>query len=1040
MSRVGIGGVQNFDASVVTPRVVDPPIPYLTPEWREAFREAVTLADEKGLEFAIASSPGWNATGGPWVQPEQAMKKLVWTETVVEGGQRFTGVLTQPPSVAGPFANVTAPIMTREPIPLPDLYRDQVVIAYQAPDADRTLNHESAIITSSAGPIDTALLSDGDVVTPVSIAFGDSERTWVQFAFDHPVEARAVTLGLRKLALGPAIASDPEGLLEASDDGVSFRAVATLPSEGFYQTTIAFPVVRARYFRVSFPADRTPPTFGSLGADFGMRMPPRTSTDISELVLHGGARIAHFEHKVGFTHEVIAVAPIEVVDESACLRRRDVIDLTQRMRADGSLDWSPPAGRWVVLRFGYSLTGKVNGPASREGTGLEVDKLNRQHVKAYADAYLGEYERALGPDLIGRRGLQYMLSDSFEAGAQNWTDGMLDKFRERRGYDLRPWMPALAGRVVESAEASERVLWDFRQTLSELLADEHFGQLSASLHERRMGRYGEAHEWDRAFTGDGMAVRKSADIPMAAMWVSPQSPNANEADIHEAASVAHIYGQNLVACEALTTAAPPFSLAPQDLKPTADRMFVYGVNRVVIHTSAHQPSDRLGPGLTLGRHGQWFTRKETWAELAGPWVSYLARTSHLLQQGLTIADVLYFYGEDANVTALFSETAPPIPEGYNFDYANADVLLNEVRVRNGTLRTRTGMSYRLLAIDPSVTRMSMPVLRKLHDLASAGVTIVGAKPTRLANLDADPERFGRLADSTWRARSVRADFDLAAALTDLGVAPDFTYAKPQTDTRLQYLHRTLAVGDLYFVINRNDRAQSLETSFRVTGMAPELWRADTGAVSPLSYRIENGRTIVPLTLEPNDAVFVVFRELTSASTRTLAPVGEREVDVLSGPWTVAFPVGSSVSKTVQFERLESWTEQSDPDVKYFSGTATYHRTMDWRENAPNERVVLDLGEVKNLAEVVVNGRSMGVAWKPPFRVDITEAMRLGANDIEVRVVNLWPNRLIGDKQPGAGPPRAWTTFDRFYRAESPLLPSGLLGPVRIFMQTRSEAE
>ena len=355
-----------------------------------------------------------------------------------------------------------------------------------------------------------------------------------------------------------------------------------------------------------------------------------------------------------------------------------MIDLTSKMSPDGTLDWTPPAGDWVVLRFGYSLLGITNHPATAEATGLEVDKLDRRFVKNYMEKYLDSYKETVGADLMGKRGIRYVINDSWEAGSQNWTDNMIAQFKKLRGYDPLPWMPVLAGQVVESAEASDRFLWDFRKTIADLIADEHYGQLEDTLHEWGMGHYGESHEGGRAFVADGMEVKKFNEVPMSAMWT--QTPGVNKeqfgynADDRESASVAHIYGQNLAAAESMTAAAAPWAWSPATLKPTADQEFLNGINRFVIHESAHQPLVGKAPGMTLGPFGQWFNRNETWAEQAGPWVDYLARSSYLLQQGHFGADLIYFYGEDSNLTAIFGDKSPDVPAGYGFDYINADAL------------------------------------------------------------------------------------------------------------------------------------------------------------------------------------------------------------------------------------------------------------------------------------------------------------------------------------------------------------------------------
>jgi hypothetical protein len=754
-------------------------------------------------------------------------------------------------------------------------------------------------------------------------------------------------------------------------------------------------------------------------------------------------RVNRFEEKAGFATwpDLYTVATPPVASSDA-ITRTDVIDLTSKMHSDGTLDWTPSAGRWVVLRMGYSLLGITNHPASPEATGLEVDKLSRTAVKAYIDNYLGQYKDTVG-ELMGKRGLKYVITDSWEAGTQNWTDDMFAEFAKRRGYDMHTWLPVLTGRVVESAESSERFLWDFRKTIGDLTAEYHYEQIGASLHERGMGRYTESHESGRAFVGDGMDVKRKADVPMSAMW-TPRPGVATEqydADVRESASVAHIYGQNLAAAESLTAGTGAWSFSPETLKPTADRLLAMGLNRFVIHTSVHQPLSDKVPGFGLGPYGQWFTRHETWAELARPWVTYLARSSYLLQQGTFVADILYFYGEDSNITALYGRKAPDIPAGYSFDFASADVVLTRLSVDSGRITTPSGMSYRLLALDPRCREISLPVLRKLRDLVKAGASIVGPKPAETPSLSDDLAEFHAIADKLWAdgngvnkvgRGTVYGGQTIADALTALRVGPDFEYTKPRSDTSLMYVHRKLGDRDLYWVNNRSSRTESLDAAFRIQGKAAELWHADTGKIEPVSYRIAGGRTSVPLRLDPNDAVFVVFRKPAAHPSQTLPQPVEIRIAAIEGTWEVGFQPGRGAPARITLESLSSWAENADAGVKYFSGKGTYTKSLEapaeWFK--PGVRFILDLGDVKNLAEVALNGKPLGILWKAPFRVDVTGALKPGANSLEVGVTNLWVNRLIGDEQPGITRKYTFTT-QQFYRADSPLLPSGLLGPVQL---------
>jgi len=1039
MKRAGLGGFQTFDAAIQTPQVVPKRLAYMTPEWREAFKYATVLADRLGLEAAIAGSPGWSESGGPWVPPSQGMKKYVWSATEVVGGKPFTGQLAHPPANSGAFQNLPpSDVMSPPPgaQPIPQYYADSVVVAYRKPEGDVPIASRHPKIRSSGGVLNEALLSDGDLQKSVELPIPKNvgESAWIQYEFREPQTLRAMTLGSHDLdGFSQAIVGvgAPGKALEASDDGVHFHEVAALsPGKDVFgflspQYTLAFAPVTAKFFRVTFKRTAAPPLPGwAMGVDpatFGVPIAPQpTAYEISELVLHTGARVNRWEEKAAFVPApdlyALATPPVEARQAVA---QSNVIDLTSRMRPDGTLQWTPPAGHWVVLRFGYSLLGITNHPATAEATGLEVDKLDRRFVKQYFETYLESYRDTVGADLMGEKGIQYVINDSWEAGSQNWTDNMIAQFKTRRGYDPLPWMPVLTGLVVDSAEASDKFLWDFRKTLADLIADEHYGQLEQTLHEHRMGHYGESHEVGRAFVADGMEVKKFNEVPMSAMWT--QTPGVNEvqhgfnADDRESASVAHIYGQNLAAAESLTAAAAPWAWSPATLKPTADQEFLNGINRFVIHESAHQPLVDRAPGMTLGPFGQWFNRNETWSSQARAWVDYLARTSFLLQQGRFSADIVYFYGEDSNLTALFAEQAPPIPEGYGFDYINADGLLHELRAVEGCIGTASGMRYRVLGLDPHSQHMSLPVLKAIDRLVEAGAVVVGPAPQDDPSLADDVAEFRRLTDKlfgdgtgTHRVGqgTVYAGQSLAEVLEALQIQPDFDHARRDSGPQLLFVHRQLTDGDLYFVDNRSDREVSTEATFRVSGKAPELWRAEDATRKPASFKIENGRTAVPLTLEPWGTTFVVFRRPTAERSVTVPAQTETRVATLEGPWKLAFQGGRGAPATLTVNRLESWTANADAGVKYFSGVGTYTKTLEvparWLKGGAH--LWIDLGDVRNLAEVEVNGTSLGVVWHAPYRVDVTSALKAGSNRLSVKVVNTWVNRLIGDRQPGVTQP------------------------------------
>jgi hypothetical protein len=1058
MHRVGLAGFQNFDAALQTPQVVKKRLAYMTPEWKDAFKFAITTGDQLDLEMAIAGSPGWSESGGPWVPGSQGMKKYVWSETLVEGGKPFSGVLAHPPSKTGAFQNEGIHDQQPPPgtLPIPEFYADAAVVAFKRPAGDEPIEALHPKLTASGGSPDFAMLSDGDLEKTTGIPIPEEGQTsWIQYEFEQPQAIRAVTFVTKDPNFIEALVagtSAPEKTLEASDDGQSYHVVAELKGGDSPEHTISFPAVSAKYFRVVFkrtPAPKPPAWAEGLDpASFGIKLPPKpTQYEIAELVLHPGARVNHWEEKAAFVPEGdLYQFATPQVEAGEAVAKSDVIDLTSKMSADGKLDWTPPPGNWVVLRFGYSLLGITNHPATAEATGLEVDKMDRRYVKDYFEKYLDSYKETVGADEMGKKGIRYVINDSWEAGSQNWTDRMIEQFKKRRGYDPVPWMPVLTGQVVESAEASDRFLWDFRKTIADLIADEHYGQLEETLHERGMGHYGESHESGRAFVADGMEVKKFNEVPMSAMWT--QSPGMNHiqygynADDRESASVAHIYGQNIAAAESMTAAAAPWAWSPATLKPTADQEFLNGINRFVIHESAHQPlvGDHSAPGMTLGPFGQWFNRNETWADEASPWVNYLARTSFMLQQGHFGADLVYFYGEDSNLTAIFEHSAPDIPAGYGFDYINADALIHELKVSNGQLTTKAGMNYKVLGLDPYSRHMSLPVLKAIYRLVQDGAVVAGPKPTDDPSQADDQAEFKKIDDELFGEGSgvhtvgkgkVYAGQSLSDVFNDLKLPPDFDFTKPDSNANLLFAHRKLSDGDLYFVDNRGDNAETVDASFRVTGKVPELWRAETGKSEPVSFKVAEGRTTVPLKLEPWGTVFVVFRKSTSETSHTQPAISETQVASLEGPWKVTFQPDRGAPASITMDTLGDWSQSTDPGVKYFSGAGTYTKTIqapaDWFKKG--SQLWIDLGDVKNLAEVTVNGKSLGQVWHAPYRVDATGAMKPGANEVTIKVINAWVNRLIGDEQPGA---TKYTFADVHpYKANSPLLPSGLLGPVAL---------
>jgi hypothetical protein len=1074
MKRVGIGGMQMFDGSLGTPQFVENRLVWMTPAWKAAFRHAASEANRLGLEMTMAASGGWSETGGPWVKPAQAMKKIVWSDTVLEGPRRFVGRLPKPPSNNGPFQGMGNPPsldfpaekdlpgakpMAEEPPAAPDptFYADTKVLAYRLPDTDVRMRDASPRVTSAAGELDAAVLTDGDFAQTITLGLPDgAKETWVQLEFPSPFHAEAFTFAGAPAMQFVGAPPIPLGRLEASDDGSNWTKLVTLPGDEptsamFPVRTYSFTPTTARFWRVVMQP-HPPSGFGAM-----MGVPQAKGIAISELELSSAPRVNRWEEKAQYGILDDYGPALATPETDAAIPTADVVDITARLRPNGTLDWTVPAGRWAVLRLGYSLLGTKNHPASPEATGYEVDKLNRLHVASYIDHYTGQIKGALGP-LYGKS-FRYLLLDSYEAGLENWTDDMIAQFRTRRGYDPTKYLPVLTGRVVGSAAESDKFLWDYRRTIADLFADNHYGTIADALRRQGLGLYAEAMGADFPTHGEGLQDKGRVGIPMAEFWTpgpgQDDGPN-HVADMREAASAAHIYGKPIVAAESFTTMPPPivpaFAQSPYYLKRLADRALVNGINRFVIHTSVHQPfvDDAHSPGMTLGFFGQHFTRNTTWAEQSVAWTTYLARASHLLQQGRFVADVAYFYGEGApNAVPFWKKVDPAPPAGYDYDWVNAEVILGRMKYEGGALQLPSGMRYRALVLPADVNQLTLPMARKLRQLVDAGATLIAPPPTgspSLADGSAADDSVLAIASAVWGdidgktvtshdygAGKVYWGIPVADVLAAQRVAPDVTF-KGAADAKLAWIHRRTPEADIWFIANQQERPEQTTASFRITGKVAELWDPATGAATPATFAAAEGRTEVPVALDPYGSTFVVFRRGTTATQRTIAPETRTTIATLSGPWTLTFQSARGApDSAVRLDALTSWTKSPEPGVKYFSGTATY--AVDFESGVPafrpGPRVELDLGMVKEIAEVLVNGERVGgVLWKPPYRADITSALVRGTNHLEVRVTNLWPNRMIGDLQPGATQTYTFTDFRPFTK-DSPLLDSGLLGPVKL---------
>ena len=1013
MERAGIGGFHQFDAGGVgMPAIVDEKMPYNTPQWQVAMRYAMELAAAKGMETAVASAPGWSSTGGPWVKPEDAMKKLTWRTVEVEGPG--IQVLWMPPlfNTPGTYQNIPDG-GDAEP------WSGHVgTLAVKLPAAEKTMDRMGAKVTSSGGRFTVEQLTNGDFNDDLELPSAPAgEQAWIQYSFDQPQTIRALTLAGGETR--SIWRNDPPtygNRLEASDDGVTWRRVCDIPSDILPVLTMDIPATRARHFRLMV---RNPEPDSSL-VRFGVPVRIPTGTKVPEFVLHGVVKVNHAEDKAGFA------APYDFADYLTPDTADPVTEVQDLSLVDqgGFLIWKVPEGRWRIYRFGVSLTGKKNHPAPPEATGLEVDKLDPEAWEAYFREFLRIYEGAP---------VQYVLTDSYEAGQMTWTKNMFKEFKERRGYDLFPWLPALTGEILRSTEETEQFLFDWRKTLGELFAENYDRLGDIARNAGMKGRYTESHENGRVFVGDGMDVKRLADIPMSAIWTADAGDGSSipmaMADIRESASVAHLFGQNIVAAESFTTSGvggKSYAYCPENLKYTADIALSCGLNRFVIHESSHQPDDAHRPGLDLLGFGQWFNRHETWAEEARVWTDYLARSSYLLQQGRFKADILYYYGEDNSITGLFGTQLPEIPAGYAYDFINPYGLQHTVFPIDGCLETESGMKYKMLVLGPNCRTMSYDMLYRIVYLAKAGVPICGTLPEKSASLKDSQAAFDLL---LLQLKDHFLEMPVGEALRLNGFRPDCILPAGWA-----FVHRETDKEDIWWIRNFSGASASSSVVLLRGGLGnPRILDPATGKMRTMyASTSADGYRFFPLDMEENDALFVVIGK---DAEEEIPVTFKRKTPVLTvgGPWTLSFESGLGAPSTAVFDHLMSYTESTDPSIRYYAGTVTYRNafTLKKKQLKKVESFEIDLGSVKNLARVTVNGHDLGVAWKAPFRLTIpAEYLQAGVNTLEVKVVNLWPNRIIGDLQPDAI--RKWTyTASSWYTADSPLLPSGLLGPVVI---------
>jgi len=851
MARVGIGGVEIFNVGCGLP---PGPVRFLSDDWRQLIQHAIREADRLGLDVCLHNTAGWSSSGGPWIKPEQAMQMVVTSEVRVEGPNtpeaRTGGGVSGPgPDASGAAAGIR-PLLPQPPT-RKDYYRDIAVLAFPTPPAEaETMADLKPQVTCSITGLDAARVADGRLDTSASLSASQTRPQTIDFIFPRPFTVRTLWMDAR----GGRTPVRVE--LQASDDGATFRKLVEVRvgEQSLLRPpiTASFAAATAKRFRLQL---------ASLGGS-------ASGLSIAEVRLEPGVRLANIGGKAGYDRSGPAEPGTGEAPADAIIRRDSIINLTDKLQADGRLDWQAPPGHWTILRLGATLTGKDNHPAPVEGRGLECDKLSAEAADAAFAGMMGKVISDAGP--LAGKALNQSLIDSYEVDCQNWTPRMREDFQARRGYDLTPLLPVLTGRVVDSVSTSERFLWDYRRTIGDLYADNYFGRFADLCH-----RYGLKLGAEPYGNGnfDDMACGDHADIAMSEFWMG-QGRDVTNAKL--ASSVAHTNGRQFVGAEAFTASADAgrWLNHPALMKPLGDLMECGGVNRFIFHCYAQQPWRDLAPGMTMGPWGTRFSRTNTWWEQSVGWMSYLARCQTMLQSGLFAADLCYCVGENApNGSPGRGSLNPSPPAGYDYDTCSAAVVLQRMSVRDGRIVLPDGMSYRVLVLPPR-QMMTPELLRKVAALVKAGATVIGPKPAASPSLRDQPNadaEVQKVADELWgkcdgktvtenavSAGKIVWGRPLADVFAEMKLPPDAEFAPGQD---IVTIHRRIGDAEVYFVSSQSTRPQTVAATFRVEGKAPELWHPDTGKTEPAPlWRKLPGRTQVTLRLDPVESVFVIFRQ------------------------------------------------------------------------------------------------------------------------------------------------------------------------------------
>lgn len=1024
IAEAGISGVQLFHGQFGGPWPgVEPQIPCLSKDWDDAVKHTAEECRRLGLRFTMQNCPGWAMSGGPWIEPSNAMRHLVWSRIDFQK-ERDAAVdlaLPKPQPSGEPWRD----------------YRDLLVLAFPTPVDDTNMPLLPERITSNRGDLPWAeCFSTGAAGKLTLPPTTEDDPAVIEVSFARPQTLRTVEL------------SSINGFLHAYcyDPGINVK-VEAVSDDGQPR-----PVLRLDLPQASWQDDRPI----SLACDettskvFRVTIGNKHAMRLDTLRFFGGARKNNWESEAGWTLRSIVREGEHPKQNPLCFVDPErILDVSDKMNVEGGLEWTvpfdSPSGAWTVLRIGHVNTGMRNAPAPPEGTGWECDKLSTRGPDAHFAGYIGR--------LAGKGGalenglLDGMLLDSWECKTQTWTPGLDEVFAQKTGYSLKRYLPAVFGYVVADHETSKRFLRDWRGTIGDLFANRFYGRMAELARENGLAIQYETAAGD-IFPADILEYFKHADVPMCEFW-HPMSDgfvgSLNFKPIKPTASAARVYGKPRVSAEAFTSFNLTWDEHWEMLKDVFNVNAAEGVTHCIFHTYTHNPrTDFLPPGTAFGSSiGTPFLRGQTWWPHMPVFTDYLSRCCFLLERGKPVSDVLWYLGDEIDHKP---DQLHPFPAGYKYDYCNPDVLLNRLSVDQGDLVTPEGIRYRVLWM-PNCKRMLPETLEKLLRLVRDGARIVGDRPEGLATLIGGEEaekRFDNSVRELWGDPDasdtpqvglrnvgqgvVVSGMDIGTALQRLVVVPDLVVDESREIPI--WLHRRTEDADWYFLAAPQDARFIGMVDFRDGTEFCELWDPATGKIREIEvHRGEDGRIRPDLRLHLPKAgsCFVVFHK-EKRLAKTTAKKYTRKIETQLGQeWTVEFPEGWGAPRSMK-TLLKPWKDfEMSAEGKAFSGTAKYSTRFSVDAVEPEDRYRLDLGEVEFIAVIHVNGKEAGTLWAAPYLVDITEFLKPGENALTVEVTGTWFNRLVYDAGLPEEERKTWTISGP--GKDNPLRRSGLIGPV-----------